>query len=167
LGPSQACLAGAQRLTQTGSWAYDPGARRVIYWSDEAFRIFGLDPGRGSLPAPDELQRLVDTEGAGRFVGGDRTAVRGTGEFAIECRLLLPGGTVKHVQTVGHPVLDGTGRVVEWLGTLVDVTERKRAEDEHRGHVWFLESMDRINRAIHGTNALDPTLGALLSAAPE
>ena len=49
---SQAYLAEAQRLTQTGSGAYDPVARRLIYWSDETFRIFGFDPRPGSLPAP-------------------------------------------------------------------------------------------------------------------
>jgi PAS domain S-box-containing protein len=167
LRQSQAYLAEAQRLTHTGSWAYDPIARRVTYWSDETFRIFGLDPGRGSLLAAEELRRLVHPEDLQRFLEVNRAALRGTDDFAIECRLVLPDGVLKHVQTIGHPVFDAAGRVVEWLGTLVDVSERKRAEDEHRAHVWFLESMDRINRAIQGTNDLEQTMSDVLNAVLE
>lgn len=167
LRQSQAYLAEAQRLTQTGSWAYDPVTRRVTYWSDETFRIFGLDPRRGSLPAPEELRRLVHPEDLERFVEESRRALRGKGDFAIDCRLVLPDGTVKFAQTIGHPVFDSAGRVVEWLGTLVDMTERKRAEEEHRAHVWFLESMDRINRAMQGTNDVERMMSAVLDAVLE
>ena len=72
LRQSQAYLAETQRLTQTGSWAYDPVARRATYWSDETFRIFGLDPRRGSLPAPEELRRLVHPEDLEPFVEANR-----------------------------------------------------------------------------------------------
>lgn len=164
LRQSQAYLAEAQRLTQTGSWAYDPVARRVTHWSDETFRIFGLDPTRGSLPAPEELRRLVHSEDLERFVEANRRALRGKGDFAIDCRLVLADGAVKDVQTIGHPLFDGAGRVVEWVGTLVDVTERKRAEQEHRAHLWFLESMDRINRAMQGTNDVERMMSDVLDA---
>jgi PAS domain S-box-containing protein len=167
LRQSQAYLAEAQRLTQTGSWAYDPVAKRVTYWSDETFRIFGLDPRRGSLPAPEELRRLVHPEDLERFVEANRTALRGKGDFAIECRLVLPDGTVKHVHTIGHPVFDGAGRVVEWVGTLVDVTARRAAEEAHRAHLWFLESMDRINRAMQGTNDVERMMSDVLNAVLE
>jgi PAS domain S-box-containing protein len=164
LRQSQAYLTEAQRLTQTGSWAYDPAVRRVTYWSDQTFRIFGLDPRRGSPPPAEELRQLVHPEDLERFVEANRRALRRTDDFAIECRLVLPDGTLKHVQTIGHPVFDGAGRVVEWLGTLVDVTDRKHAEDEHREHVWFLESMDLINRAIQGTNDFEQAMSAVLDA---
>ena len=167
LRQSQAYLAEAQRLTQTGSWAYDPVANRMTYWSDETFRIFGLDPRRGTLPAPEELRRLVHQEDVERFVEANRRALRGEGDFAIECRLVLPDGTVKHVQTIGHPVFDGAGRVVEWVGTLVDVTARNASEEEHRAHLWFLESMDRINRAMQGTNDVERMMSDVLHAVLE
>jgi PAS domain S-box-containing protein len=167
LRQTQGYLAETQRLTHTGSWAYDPIAKRVTYWSDETFRIFGFDPRRGTVPGAEELRRLVHPEDLERFVEANRTALRGKGEFTIECRLVLPDSTVKHVQTIGHPVLDGAGRVVEWVGTLVDVTERRRAEEEHRTHVWFLESMDRINRAMQGSNDLEHMMSAVLDAVLE
>jgi PAS domain S-box-containing protein len=167
LRQSQAYLAEAQRLTQTGSWAYDPVATRMTYWSDETCRIFGLDPRRGSLPAPEELRRLVHPEDVERFVEASRRALRGEGDFAIECRLVLPDGTVKHVRTIGHPVFDGAGRVVEWVGTLVDVTARNASEEEHRAHLWFLESMDRINRAMQGTHDVERMMSDVLDAVLE
>jgi PAS domain S-box-containing protein len=167
LRKSQAYLAEAQRLTQTGSWAYDPVAKRVTYWSDETFRIFGLDPRGGSLPAPGELRRLVHPEDLERFVEENRRALRGKDDFAIECRLVLPDGTVKHVHTIGHPVFDGAGRVVEWVGTLVDVTALRAAEEAQRAHLRFLESMDRINRAMQGINDVEQMMSAVLDAVLE
>ncbi|HET7379638.1 MAG TPA: PAS domain S-box protein [Gaiellales bacterium] len=167
LRQSQAYLAEAQRLTQTGSWAYDPVAGRMTYWSDETFRIFGLDPRRGNLPAPEELRRLVHPEDLERFVEENRQALRGTGDFAIDCRLALPDGVVKHVQTIGHPVFGDAGRVVEWVGTIVDATARKAAAEEHRAYLWFLESMDRINRAMQGTHDVERMMSDVLEVVLE
>ena len=52
------------------------------------------------------------------------------------------------------PVFDEIGRFVGYRGVGRHITERKRAEAEHRAHLWFLESMDRINRAMQGTHDL-------------
>ena len=164
LRQSQAYLAEAQRLTHTGSWAFDSATGKVIYWSDEAFRIFGLDPGRGSLPDREELLRLVhpeDREGISESIAG---ALRGKTDFASDCRVVLPDGMVRHLHGMGHPVLDKAGDLTEYAGTVVDVTERKRVEEEHRAHVWFLESMDRVNRAIQGTSDLELMMGNTLDA---
>jgi len=73
----------------------------------------------------------------------------GRGDFAIECRLVLPEGTLKHVQTIGHPVFDAAGRVVEWLDTLVNVTQRKgaieatREIEGGRRQVWVASHLGR------------------------
>jgi PAS domain S-box-containing protein len=166
LRQSQAYLAEAQRLTHTGSWAYRPATGKVTYWSDEAFRIFGLDPRRVSLPEWEELVRLVhseDREGLSEPIAG---AVRER-DFAHDCRIVLPDGMVRHLHAVGHPVLDKAGNLAEYFGTVVDVTDRKRADDEHRAHVWFLESMDRINRAMQGTNDVERMMSDVLDAVLE
>ncbi len=52
-------------------------------------------------------------------------------EYVHDHKILLPNGTVKHVRAIGHPVLDENGEVAEYVGTAVDITERKRAEQEH------------------------------------
>jgi PAS domain-containing protein len=49
-----------------------------------------------------------------------------------EYRILLPDGTVRHINSAGHPVLDEDGELIEYVATAVDVTERKRAELERR-----------------------------------
>ena len=165
LRQSQAYLAEAQRLTHTGSWAYDPATGKVTYWSDEAFRMFGLDPRRGSLPEREELVQLVHSEdrpGLSEPIAG---AVSGKRDFAHDVRIVLPDGMVRRLHAVGHPVLDKAGNLVEYFGTVVDVTDRKRADDEHRAHLWFLENMDRINRAMQATNDLERMMSDVLGAA--
>src|SRR5262249_1647859 len=92
---SEAYLAESQRLTHTGSWAYNPVTRRIVYWSEELFRIYGLDPRRSSLPEHDELQRMrypaeLDIE---EIIV---KATREKSDFESELRIALPGGTVRH-----------------------------------------------------------------------
>ena len=130
---SETYLAEAQRLTHTGSWAYDPAADRTIYWSEELFRIFGLDPRRSSSPPDDrEIFRLVHPEDRERFSDLVAEALRNKADYAADYRIVLPDRTVRHIHTIGRPVLDETGLVIERVGTAVDVTERKRAEEELR-----------------------------------
>ena len=75
---------------------------------------------------------------------------------------MLPDGTLRNVRIVSHPVLDASGKVVEFVGTVMDVTEQKRAEEERREHLWFLESMDRINRAMQRTNDVEGVMSGVL-----
>ena len=76
------------------------------------------------------------------------------------------GGT-RYVSVSGIPAFDETGRFVGYRGVGRHITERKRAEAEHRAHLWFLESMDRINRAMQGTSDLERMMGDVLDAVLE
>jgi len=125
---SETYLAEAQRLARTGSWAYDPAAEKCIYWSDEMFRIFGLDP-KSSLPYRKEFVRLIHPEDRDRFNERIDKAFREKADFVQDYRIVLTNGTIKHIHGIGHPVLDETGNILEYVGTDVDVTERKRAEE--------------------------------------
>ncbi|HEY2544838.1 MAG TPA: PAS domain-containing protein [Candidatus Acidoferrum sp.] len=127
---SEAYLAEAQRLTRTGSWAYNLPTEKAIYWSEEMFRIFGLNPQRSSPPDRQEFLRLMHPADRDRFNERVEKAFREKTDFAQDYRIVLPDGTVKHLHEIGHPVLDETGNIVEYVGTEVDVTERKRAEEE-------------------------------------
>jgi PAS domain S-box-containing protein len=128
---SEAYLAQSQKLTRTGSWAWDLRTQRVLYCSEEMFRIFGLDP-RESLPTRKTFRQRVhpeDRDGVDkRFEKLLRERVDTSGEY----RVLLPDGTVRHINASGHPILDEDGELIEYVGTAVDVTERKHAELEHR-----------------------------------
>jgi PAS domain S-box-containing protein len=143
---SEAYLAEAQRLTKTGSWAYSAAAEKGIYWSDEMLRIFGLDPQRGDLPDREEFLRLVHPEDRDGFNERIEKAYREKADFALDYRIVLTDDTVKHIHGIGHPVLDETGNIIEYVGTDVDVTERKRAEDALRASEAFLLDAQRLTR---------------------
>src|SRR5216683_2678524 len=134
---SEAYLADAQRLAKTGSWAYNPTAEKCIYWSDEMLRIFGLDP-QSNLPDREEFLRLVHPEDRDRFNEQIEKSRREKSDFVQDYRILLTDGTVKHIRGIGHPVLNETGNIIEYVGTDVDVTERKRAEEKLRRSEAFL-----------------------------
>jgi PAS domain S-box-containing protein len=85
-------------------------------------------------------------------------------DYAVDYRVVLPDGTMRCLHVVGHPVCSASGDLVQLVGTAMDVTERKRAEEERQAHLWFLESMDRVNRAIQGTNDLEQMLSDVLDA---
>ena len=73
-------------------------------------------------------------------------------------------GRKRYMAVSGMPVFDGSGQFVGYRGVGRDTTERKRAEDEHRQHLRFLESMDRVNRAIQGTGNLEQMMNDVLDA---
>src|SRR3984885_2634162 len=126
---SEAYLAEGQRLAKTGSWAVDPKTEKCIYWSEEMRQIFGLDPQRSNLPDREEFLRLVHPEDRDRFNERVDKALGAKADLVQDYRIVLTDGTVKHIQGIGHPVLDETGNIIEYVGTDVDVTERKRAEE--------------------------------------
>jgi PAS domain S-box-containing protein len=76
-------------------------------------------------------------------------------------------GGKRYHSVSGIPVFDEAGRFVGYRGVGRDITERKRAEAERRAHVWFLESMDRIHRAMQGTNDLEKMMSGVLDAVLE
>jgi PAS domain S-box-containing protein len=128
---SEAYLAEAQRLSHTGSWAHSMPSGDVIYWSDETYRIVGLDPRTGP-PSPEVSQQLIHPdERAQRREVLDR-AIRERMDFEIAGRIVRPDGTIRHTVGVGHPVLNASGDVVEFVGSIIDVTDRTRAEEELR-----------------------------------
>jgi signal transduction histidine kinase/CheY-like chemotaxis protein len=124
---SEMYLAEAQRLSHTGSFGWDP-ASGGIYWSDETYRIFDCDPA---------IEPTVDLV-LDRTHPDDRMRVRQIidwasterGEFTVEQRLLMTDGSVKYVQAVAHPSTAENPESFVYVGAIMDVTERKRAEEE-------------------------------------
>src|SRR6201998_2078688 len=136
-------LAEAQRLTHTGSWVWRVGAgREAIHLSDEWYRIYGFDPKAGVPKWEERLKRIHPEDRAEWQEVIDRAGDEKS-EYEVEFRVLLPSGAVKYVHTVGHPVLNATGDLVEFAGTSIDVTERKRAEALRDGESRILERIAR------------------------
>src|SRR5260370_12477843 len=128
---SEAYLAEAQKLTHTGSWAWDPRTQWVLYCSEEMFRIFGLDP-RESLPTRKNFRQRIHPEDREWVDKRWETSPRERVDSFDEFRVLMPDGTVRHINSSANPVLDEDGELIEFVGTAVDVTERKRAELDRR-----------------------------------
>jgi PAS domain S-box-containing protein len=125
-----AYLADAQKLAHTGAWASD-STTQPLYWSEEVFRIFGFDPQQG-LPRWDQPLERIHPEDRERFWQAFQKTIQEKVDGDLEYRVALPDGTVKYIHAVGHPVLNPNGELVEAVGTIVDITERKRAEEELR-----------------------------------
>src|SRR6266851_4312346 len=128
---SEGYLAEAQRLTHTGSWVWDVAGRDALYLSDEWYRIYGFDPEAGPPPWEQRLQR-VHPEDRARWQEAIDRAVDDKSDYDVEFRILRPDGVVKHIHTVGHPVLNDSGDLVQFVGSSTDITERKRSEEALR-----------------------------------
>jgi PAS domain S-box-containing protein len=124
-------LAQSQKLTHTGSWAWDARTQRVLYCSEEMFRIFGLDP-RESLPTRKNFRQRIHPDDRDWVDKRFERSLREKVDSFDEYRVLLSDGSVRHINSSGHPVLDEDGELVGFVGTAVDVTERKHAELERR-----------------------------------
>jgi PAS domain S-box-containing protein len=124
-------LAEAQRLSKTGSWVWNVKTKENVFWSREQFRIYGFDPETSSGQYGAARER-VHPEDASAFDETLHRAVREQRDFEMDHRIVLPGGEVKHIHVVGHPVLNGSGELVEYIGTVMDITESKRAADAVR-----------------------------------
>ena len=170
---SEAYLAEGQRLAKTGSWAVDPKTEKCIYWSEEMRQIFGLDPQRSNLPDREEFVRLVHPEDRDRFNERVDEALRAKADLVQDYRIALPDGTVKHIHGIGHLVLDETGDIIECVGTDMDVTERKRAEEQLRRSEADLLEAQRISQTgswkhdvLSGTVIVSPEVFRIFGVKP-
>jgi PAS domain S-box-containing protein len=140
LRSSEACLAEAQRLAHMGSLVWQVTGGDALHLSDEWYRIYGFDPKLG-MPRWEERLRRVHPEDRGRWQGTIERAIQERSDYNVEFRILLPDGTIKWVQSVGHPVLSAPGELVQFVGSSMDVTERKAAEERIRGQEAELRQM--------------------------
>src|SRR6266852_2496149 len=139
LQQSEAFLAEAQRLSKTGSfgWIVSTGE---IRWSEETFRIFQYD--RAMKPTVELILQRVHPDDAVHVKQTiDNASINGT-DFEHEYRLLMPDGALKYVHVVAHALSDESGKIV--LGAVMDVTERKRAEEALREAQANLARVSRV-----------------------
>lgn len=125
---NEAMLSETQQLTHSGSWETDLITGQN-YWSDETFRIFGLDPA-GKIPDDAEFFKLVYHEDLDLFVSSLKSVIDESNPVNFDLRILLPDGSIKFVHIIGKPVLDDAGRVVKLFGAIMDINDRKKSEAE-------------------------------------
>src|SRR6266853_3664222 len=151
---SEAYLAEAQRISHTGSYTFSLVTRKLLYWSEECYRIWGFDPAQG-LPDGEIAAQRIHPDDRERVYNEAQEARRRKRDYTLEFRIVLPDGTVKYVECNEHHLFSERGELVETMGTNVDVTERKRAEEAlRRGEAWLAQAQ-RLSRT--GTWVLDGT----------
>ncbi|HTF65994.1 MAG TPA: PAS domain-containing protein, partial [Edaphobacter sp.] len=141
---SEESLLEAQRLSHMGSWRHDVASGTVIV-SPEIYRIFGVQPDEDTSSAefwfsrnhPEDQRRIQELF--------ERCESQKT-EYESDYRIVLNDGTIKHLHAVGYPVVSQSGELIEMMGTIMDVTEHKRAEEERERLRQLETELAHINR---------------------
>ncbi len=126
LRANESHLAEAQQIAHLGSWSWDPVADR-LYWSDEIYRIYGLQPGE-LVPRHNDFLRFVHPEDRQRVEKFVREAL-GHERYSTEFRIVQKGGEERYVHSEGATAFDEEGHPLKMEGIIEDITERKRAEE--------------------------------------
>jgi PAS domain S-box-containing protein len=168
---TEAYLAEAQRLSHTGSWASIPALGVIKYLSGECYRVLGFDPHDGQ-PTFETFYQRIHPDDLANFREAYETAEREKTEFEVDYRIIHPGGEVRDIHVVGHPVLSTSGDLVEFVGTVIDVTERKRGEEERErlrqaqadlAHVTRVTTMGELTASL-AHEIKQPISAALMNA---
>jgi formate hydrogenlyase transcriptional activator len=158
LSESEAYLAEAQRLSETGSWAWNPATGDIRYWSEMCFRVLGFDPA-GPLPRFEEFFLRIHPDDQAALRERFDKAIRDKADFELDYRVVHPEKGIRDIHAVGHAVLDGSSNLAEFVGTVIDVTERKRAEQELRQSEADLRTKnDRLKLLLNVTNQITSNL---------
>ncbi len=162
---SEAYSAEAQRLSHTGSFGWRPSSGE-IFWSDETFRIFQCD--RTTTPTVELILQRVHPEDAALVRQTIERASQDGKDFEHECRLVMPDGAIKYVNVVAHALNDESDGI-EFAGAVMDVSDRKRAEEALRqaqadlAHVTRVTTMGELTASLaHEVN--QPIAAAVTNA---
>ena len=126
----EAFLAEGQRLSHTGSWGWNASTGKLT-WSQEHFRILGLDP-QTIDPSLDVFWERVHPDDRNGLQRAFESAIQEKRNFEQEFRIVTPDWSIRHLYGVGHAVLNKANELVEFIGSTMDITERKRAEERAR-----------------------------------
>src|SRR5262245_2534664 len=164
---SEAYSAEGQRISHTGSWGWNV-ATGELFWSQEHFRIFGFDPETAKPSYPMFLEKIHPKDRALVEQTVDR-AVRERNDLEMQYRIVLADGSTKHLQSLGHPVIGESGDLLEFVGTVMGVTERKRADEALRetqaelAHVTRVMTMGELTASI--AHEINQPLAAVITNA--
>ena len=133
---SEASLAAAQRMAHLGSWELDLKDlshldANELEWSDETYRIFGYKPGEVAV-TNDLFFKAVHPDDRQRVASAVAEALRKSGSYDLEHRIILPNGGERHVRERGEVVTDDAGKPLRMRGIVMDITERRQLGEQLR-----------------------------------
>jgi len=182
LRASEASLLEAQRLTRTCSWKHEILSGKVTV-SAEGFALYGIEP-EDDASSIDFYNRRKHPEDRPEVEQAYAAALLRKTGFELEFRNVLPDGTIKNIRSIGHPILDERGDVVEFVGASIDVTEHYRARADlekafeeikrlrdqlHDENVVLREQIDQafmFEEIVGASSALQGVLSRLMKVAP-
>src|SRR5260370_109750 len=138
---SEAYLTEAQLLSQTGSFGCRLSTGEM-FWSEETFRIYGYD--QSTQPSVERVLQRVHPEDKPLVQEQIDRASRGGTGCHVECRLLLPDDSVKHVRIVAHASKNESG-IIEFIGAVMDVSATKQAEGKIRRSEAYLAEAQKLS----------------------
>ena len=134
----------AQRVARIGSWRYNPETR-IPDWSDELFRIFGLDPEATVIPY-EEHRKIIHPEDWDHFDTAVNKAIADGVGYDIEMRIVRPSGEIRHINARCTAIKNSAGKVEQLVGTAQDITERKSSKKLLQTAKDSLESLWNITK---------------------
>lgn len=146
-----------QELAKIGNWEWDL-QRNVLRWSDQVYQIFGLEPGDSRLSV-EYFEATIHSEDREDFFRQREMMFQQRKPLCIDHRIVLPDGSVRYVQERAQLFLNGTNNLYRMIGTVQDVTERKRLEKQL--HL-FKAIVENSNEAI----AISDTEGKMIYINP-
>jgi PAS domain S-box-containing protein len=182
LRASEAFLLDAQRLTRTCSWRHEVLSGKVTV-SAEGLAMYGIEP-EDDASSADFYHRRKHPQDRPEVEQAYAAALSRTSDFEAEFRIVLLDGTTKHIRSIGHPILDERGDVVEFVGASIDVTEHHRARADlekafeeikrlrdqlHNENVVLREQIDQafmFDEIVGTSSALQGVLSRLMKVAP-
>jgi len=127
LDESQRELAESQRIAMVGTWKWDL-ATGAVAWSEETFRLVGLD--QSFEPSFARLEQVVHPQDFGPMTAALDAALRGEARYDVDLRIMQPGGPPQLMHVTGEVLRDASGAALGMLGTIQDVTLVRRANRE-------------------------------------
>lgn len=122
----EARLAEAQRLAHVGSFECELNTRKIS-WSEELFRIFGLNPAEGE-PNYKRIESLIHPDDREFWTTSLTEAIAGGKHHELEARIVRPDGAVRHICVKLQAINDDAGSLIKFFGTVQDISDRKETE---------------------------------------
>ena len=139
-------LSEGQRIAHVGSWEYIAETQATI-WSEEEYRIYGIDPAGQSPVYQDMLRNNIHPDDAALLDQTFRQALRDRSIFELEHRVVRPDGSIRVLYDIARPYLDDNDRLIKYIGATLDITERKRDENKIQLQNALLQGINRIFEA--------------------
>jgi PAS domain S-box-containing protein len=148
-----------QRVAVIGSWEWDLKTNHV-WWSDETYRIFGVTP-QDFIPSFEANGKFIHPDDLARYQKSFEHSIQTREPLAYDCRLVANDGQLKHCHAGGMCHYDDSGQPIRFIGTIMDITDRKRTEEELRvSEENFRRSLDESPLGVRIVSKAGETLYA-------